>query len=177
MPAGTWQTWRNVIHRQRKRLWELYGLCACTWICVELTQTPGVHLLKEIETPALSFHCKTHALERKHCRRPVSPYKEQSKSRSKFENWRARHICCREGTPQALSTREIGRALALAEELPNVRGCFQTEQWHKLQNKRCLLGRNELSVIGKLVLWGTRIIILLVYAKESCTLHTKAIQE
>ena len=62
-------------------------------------------------------------------------------------------------TPQALSTREIERASDVDEELSNVRKCVQTGQWHKLENKRYLLVRNELSVIGKLVLRGTRIIV------------------
>ena len=62
-------------------------------------------------------------------------------------------------TPQALSTREIERASDADQELSNVRKCVQTEMWHKLENKRYLLVRNELSVIGKLVLRRTRIII------------------
>ena len=62
-------------------------------------------------------------------------------------------------TPQALSTREIERASDADKELSNVRKCVQTEMWHKLENKRYLLVRNELSVIGKLVLRRTRIII------------------
>ena len=56
-------------------------------------------------------------------------------------------------TPQPLSTREIERASHVDEELSNVR------KWHKLENKRYLLVRNELSIIGKLVLRGTRIIV------------------
>ena len=62
-------------------------------------------------------------------------------------------------TPQALSTREIERASDVDEELLNVRECVQTRQWHKLENKRYLLVRNELSFIGKLVLRRTRIIV------------------
>ena len=54
---------------------------------------------------------------------------------------------------------EIERASDVDEELSNLRKCVQTEMWHKLENKRYLLVRNELSVIGKLVLRGTRIII------------------
>ena len=52
-------------------------------------------------------------------------------------------------TPQALSTREIERASDADKELSNVRKCVQTEMWHKLENKRYLLVRSELSVIGK----------------------------
>ena len=55
-------------------------------------------------------------------------------------------------TPQALSMREIERASDTDGELSNVRKCVQTGQWHKLENRRYLLVRNELSVIGKLVL-------------------------
>ena len=61
--------------------------------------------------------------------------------------------------PQALSTREIERASDVDKELSNLRKCVQTEIWDKRENKRYLLGRNELSVIGKLALRGTRIII------------------
>lgn len=62
-------------------------------------------------------------------------------------------------TLQALSTRVIECASNVKEELSNVREWLQMEQWHKLENKCYLLVRNELSVIGKLVLQGTRIII------------------
>lgn len=40
-----------------------------------------------------------------------------------------------------------------------MRECIQKGQWHKLENKRYLLVRNELSIIGKLVLQGTRIVV------------------
>ena len=62
-------------------------------------------------------------------------------------------------TPQAPSTREIERGSDADKELSNVTKCVQTEMWHKLENKRYLLVRNELSFIEKLVLRGTRIII------------------
>ena len=62
-------------------------------------------------------------------------------------------------TPQDLSTREIERASRSEEELTNVRECIQKEQWQKLENKRHLMVRSELSVIAKLVLRGTRIVI------------------
>ena len=62
-------------------------------------------------------------------------------------------------TPQALSTREIERASDADKELSKLRKCEQTEMWHKLENKRYLLVRNELSVMGKLVLRGARIVI------------------
>ena len=53
----------------------------------------------------------------------------------------------------------IERASDADKELSNVRKCVQTEMWHKLETKQYLLVRNELSVIGKLVLRGTWIII------------------
>ena len=65
----------------------------------------------------------------------------------------------KKATPAALSTREIECASDVDEELSNVRKCVQTGQWHKPENKRYLLVRNELSEIGKLVLQGTRIIV------------------
>ena len=62
-------------------------------------------------------------------------------------------------TPQALSTREIEQTSEADEKLSDVRNCIQRGQWHKLQNKRYLLVRSELSIIGKLVLRGTRIVV------------------
>ena len=62
-------------------------------------------------------------------------------------------------TPKAMSTREIEEASAVDPELSNLRKCHRENKWNNLQNKRYLLIRNEISVIGKLVLRGTRIII------------------
>ena len=62
-------------------------------------------------------------------------------------------------TPQVLSTREIERASAVDKELSNVRECIHKEQWQKLENNRYLMVRSKLSVIWKLVLRGTRIVI------------------
>ena len=45
------------------------------------------------------------------------------------------------------------------QELSNVRECIQKRQWETLENKRYLMVRSELSVIGKLVLRGTRILL------------------
>ena len=68
---------------------------------------------------------------------------------------RNRRVCevCR--CPCALSTREIERASAIDKELSNIRECIQKGQWETLENKWW----SKLSVIGKLVLRGTRIII------------------
>ena len=62
-------------------------------------------------------------------------------------------------TPCALSTQEIERASAIDKELSSVRECIQKGRWERLENKRYLMVRSELSVIGKLVLRGTRIIV------------------
>ena len=64
---------------------------------------------------------------------------------------RNRRVCevCR--CPCALSTRET--------ELSSVRECIQKGQCETLDSKRYLMVRSELSVIGKLVLRGTRIIV------------------
>ena len=62
-------------------------------------------------------------------------------------------------TPCALSTRKIERASAIDKELSSVRECIQKGRWETLENKRYLMVRSELSVIGKLVLRGTRIIV------------------
>ena len=70
--------------------------------------------------------------------------------------------------PCALSTREIERASAIDRELSNIRECIEKGQWETLENKRYLMVRSKLSVIGKLVLRGTRIII-------SSTLRERAV--
>ena len=62
-------------------------------------------------------------------------------------------------TPRAMSTREIEEASAKDEELSNLRKCHRENRWNGLQNKRYLLVRDEISLIGKLVLRGTRIVI------------------
>ena len=62
-------------------------------------------------------------------------------------------------TPRAMSTREIEEASAVDEELSNLRKCHRENRWNGLQNKRYLLVRDEISLIGKLVLRGTRIVI------------------
>ena len=54
----------------------------------------------------------------------------------------------KKATPQALSSREIERVSDVDEELSNVRKWHKQRQWHKLENKRCLLVRNDLSIIG-----------------------------
>ena len=83
-----------VIHTPRKRL---LGSCGhvkgYTCICMELIlnsqqiTTPAVYLLQEVATQCkgqslgVETYCQTHTWERKHCRFPLSSYKEQSKCR------------------------------------------------------------------------------------------------
>ena len=62
-------------------------------------------------------------------------------------------------TSCALSTGEIESASANDKELCNVWECIQIRRWETLKNKRYLMVRSELSVIGKLVLRSTRIIV------------------
>ncbi|XP_021353566.1 uncharacterized protein K02A2.6-like [Mizuhopecten yessoensis] len=62
-------------------------------------------------------------------------------------------------TPNALSTRQIEEESAVDEELCNVRKCIKTQRWHELTNKRYLAVKDELCIIGMLVLRGTRIVI------------------
>eukprot|EP00794_Sanderia_malayensis_P004282 gene4282-4850_t len=69
------------------------------------------------------------------------------------------HYIAKSATPRAMSTREIEEPSATDEELCNLRKCYREKKWNNLQNKRYLLVKNELSVVGKLVLRGTRIIM------------------
>ena len=62
-------------------------------------------------------------------------------------------------TACALPTREIERAAAIDKELSSIRECIQKGQWKTLDKKRYLMVRSKLSLIGKLVLRGTRIIV------------------
>lgn len=69
------------------------------------------------------------------------------------------HYVAVSSMPKAMSTREIEEASAEDEELLNLRKCHRENKWNKLRNKRYLLVRHETSVIGKLVLRGTWIVI------------------
>ena len=59
----------------------------------------------------------------------------------------------------ALSTREIERASAVDKELSSIRECIQKGWWETQENKWYFMVRSELSVIGKPVLRGPRIIV------------------
>lgn len=67
-------------------------------------------------------------------------------------------IAC-ESTPVAMTTRKIERASDCDRELLVIRECLVNGKWYKLPNEEYLPVRNELSAIGKLVLWGTRMVI------------------
>ncbi|XP_060084268.1 uncharacterized protein K02A2.6-like [Ylistrum balloti] len=62
-------------------------------------------------------------------------------------------------TPRALTTREIEEASAVDLDLIQLRKCIRSKQWHKLENKHYLPLRDELCIVGQLVLRGTRILI------------------
>ena len=61
-------------------------------------------------------------------------------------------------TPRAMTTREIERASAVDVELTEVRHCWKTGNWSAAPNLYKLL-RDEITVIGSLVLRGARIIV------------------
>lgn len=63
-------------------------------------------------------------------------------------------------TTRAMSSRKIEETSADGEESSNLRKCHIENKWNNLYNKRYLSVQNEISVIGKLVLTGTRIIVL-----------------
>ena len=61
-------------------------------------------------------------------------------------------------TPQAMTTREIERESAEDVELTEVRGCWKTGDWSAAPSPYRLL-RDEITVVGKLVMRGMRIVI------------------
>ena len=64
-----------------------------------------------------------------------------------------------ESTPVAMTMCEIKRVSDHDLELIAVRECLLNGKWDKLTYKEYLLVCSELSVIGKLLLRGTRIVI------------------
>jgi len=65
----------------------------------------------------------------------------------------------RNATPRALTTREIEEASAVDEEMIDLRKCIHNKQWYKLENKHYLPIKDELCVIGQLILRDTIILI------------------
>ena len=63
-------------------------------------------------------------------------------------------------TPRAMTTREIESALAEDEELTEVRKCWKAGDLSSAPNP-CKLLRDEITVVGRLVIRGMRIVVLL----------------
>ena len=63
-------------------------------------------------------------------------------------------------TPRAMTTKEIERASAEDEELTTIRKCWKTGDWSSASNPYKLL-RDEITVIGRLVMRGMRIVVQL----------------
>ncbi|XP_062570105.1 uncharacterized protein K02A2.6-like [Saccostrea cucullata] len=61
--------------------------------------------------------------------------------------------------PKAMSVKQIEAESASDQVLKSVRNCIRTGTWPKGENKAHMIVKNELSVIGKLVLRGTRIVM------------------
>ena len=61
-------------------------------------------------------------------------------------------------TPRAMTTREIERASAEDEELAEVRKCWKTGDWSNAPSPYKLL-RDEITVVGRLVMRGMRIVV------------------
>ena len=61
-------------------------------------------------------------------------------------------------TPKSMKTREIEEASAKDENLIKLRHCVGTDRWDECPPEfKCV--RNELCVVGKLVLRGCRIVV------------------
>lgn len=61
-------------------------------------------------------------------------------------------------TPRAMTTREIERASAVDEELTEVYHCWKTGNWSAAPSPYRLL-RDEITVVGRLVMRGMRIVV------------------
>ena len=57
-----------------------------------------------------------------------------------------------------MTTREIERASAEDEDLTTIRKCWKTGDWSTASNPYKLL-RDEITVIGRLVMQGMRIVV------------------
>ncbi|CAC5388197.1 unnamed protein product [Mytilus coruscus] len=68
-------------------------------------------------------------------------------------------FCAQEGTPKALTTQEIEKESKVDTELSEVRKCLQQAKWNQSVMSAYHPVKNELSVIGHLLLRGRRIII------------------
>ncbi|CAG2188160.1 unnamed protein product [Mytilus edulis] len=69
-------------------------------------------------------------------------------------------FCAQEGTPKALTTQEIEKEAKVDTELSEVRNCLQQAKWNQSVMSAYYPVKNELSVIGYLVMRGKRFIIL-----------------
>ena len=68
-------------------------------------------------------------------------------------------------TPRAVTTREKERASAEDEEITTIRKCWKTGDWSTALNAYKLL-RDEITVIGRLVMRGMRIVVPLILRKR-----------
>ena len=84
---------------------------------------------------------------------------QESNSRSFTDAEKYVRFVAVNATPIAMTPKEIEQASAIDEELSNLRKSIRLNRWHELKNKQFLLVKEELCLIGKLVLRGTRIIV------------------
>ena len=84
---------------------------------------------------------------------------QESNSRSFVDTEEYVRFVAVNATPTALTTKEIEQASVTDEELSNLRKSIRFNRWHELKNKQYVLVKEELCLIGKLVLRGTRILI------------------
>ena len=78
-------------------------------------------------------------------------------------------------TPRAMTTREIERASAEDEELTEVCQCWKTGDWSAAPNPYRLL-RDEITVVGRLVMRGMRIVVPMSLRKQVLELAHKGHQ-
>ena len=73
-------------------------------------------------------------------------------------------------TPKATSTRSVDEQSDIDDELMTVRQCIRTGDWSGKNCTRYLSVKDELAVLGKLVLRGTRLVMPLSLRKKAIEL-------
>ena len=111
-----------------------------------------------LTTPAISVYIEVSSRPTEHSWCSVSPNPARSFKWKQERGRRINSVCCRECTPRAIPIREIEEASAQNEEIVVLRKCVQTNDW-TVGEPAFKAVRNELTVLGKLVLRGTRLVI------------------
>lgn len=77
-------------------------------------------------------------------------------------------VLAQEGTPVAMTAKEVERESENDPELCSVRCNIRSGDWSQYKMTHYLRVKNELCVLGKLVMRGTRIVILQSLSAKYC---------